>query len=380
MAIPDFTFKQQVPSSAILDAIANKPIREAQLRAAEQERQQGKINQIRQVAQDTSNLVQSFVQSSKERQRREAIRDMASLFVSGAPQSQIQAKAFEAYPQEAGKAYIENQLFPSTPTGTPPRTVEGIYVDQFNRGQIDEPTLKNKLQEVSPEVSVVKDSEGRSGIYDRRTRAWTPLFNQNQPGPGGKSKAQEFTPVEREAIEKSKTQFNSDPVVKDLSQSLTAVTRAKVLLDKNPKGAGGMIKTMLAKMVENNRLSDQDIQRISGSSAVADRLIRAKSDILEGRLSDVDRKDFLNIINLMETASAEEFDAIINDTVESLSFDVSNANPEALRKKLAGGELQKIKRALNRKINIENGSIVNTIPKVGETFNGGKVLTIERVE
>ena len=75
---------------------------------------------------------------------------------------------------------------------------------------------------------------------------------------------------------------------------------------------------MLAKMVENNRLSDQDIQRIAGSPAAVDRAIRAKATIIEGRLSEVDKADFQAIVDVMEKAAAEDRWLALAEEVEAL--------------------------------------------------------------
>ena len=379
--IPDFRVQQQVPIAGLAELLASSPVKEAQIKALNEERRQSRFNTLLNAVKTGSDLATAGLARSQARQTMQARTNLAEIMgrfgqsttratpAFGPPvesgqgplalerttfgqtpeyQSKLLSAAANVAPEEFGKEIAQSMFPNASRQGTPPRTIEGVFVDQFNQGLIDEGTLLEKIQTSNPEVAVVEDPQTKlKYAYDRRTGQSTPLF---------KSDDSAYNPVQKEAINLAGSEYNASTDVKELSSALTSADRARRLLNENPKGAPGFIKTMLAKMVENNRLSDQDIQRIAGSPAAVDRAIRAKATIIEGRLSEVDKADFQAIVDVMEKAAAEELDGILTDVVGSVQSDIPKASQGALRRRIGRGDVQKIDRVLGGRKKDKTGS------------------------
>ena len=371
--IPDFRVQQQVPIAGLAELLASRPVKEAQIKALDEERRQSRFNTLLNAVKTGSDLATAGLARSQAKQEMEARRGLADILgrfgqnvsrgtIAEGPrlesgeapmvfqrttfgqtpefESELLKRASMVAPEQFGTE-IAQSMFPNVARqGTPPRSLEGVFVDQFNRGLLDEKTLLEKVSNANPEVVITEDPGTKLKYsYDRRTGQSTPLFKTSDS----------YNPVEKEAINLAGTEYNASQDVKELSSALTAADRARRLLDENPKGAPGFIKTMLAKMVENNRLSDQDIQRIAGSPSAVDRAIRAKSTIIDGNLSDVDKADFKAIVEIMERAAAEELDGILNDVTDSVNSDIPKASRGALKRRIGRGDVQKIERVLSGK-------------------------------
>lgn len=84
MALPrfgDVSFQNEVPLSQMMEMVANKRAREVELQNAQIAQRQSQMNTFRQTVADTSQLVESMVKKSTERQQANARNVLASIFL-----------------------------------------------------------------------------------------------------------------------------------------------------------------------------------------------------------------------------------------------------------------------------------------------------------
>lgn len=371
MATPDFTVKNRVDPQAFASVLQRRAQIEQQAAQREQEfrlrEKESRTNRLLQAIQMGGSIVTNMMAFSKQKQEKEKLDNFAelvgqefapmgqsSLINEGQPfgvrptpiqtrQQKLAESIVKFAPKEAAKQRLK--ALTGAPSGTPPRTVQGIFVDQFNRGQINEKQLKDKLQTFDPDVTVITDKNtDNTFVYDKRTQTLTPITGQKPAGLEGKKTARQFTPVENRAISSFRQQIGADAVLNADRSSLMKADSTRELIKQNRPGSIGFIQTQLAKAAGEQRITEQDIARFSGSPALHDKAIRAFTAITQGRLDLATKEDYLAMLTVVELASAERLNQQINSFVASAALETEGANLDALKQRIAPGILPFIKK------------------------------------
>lgn len=134
--VPNFNFKNEIPFATIIDNIVQKPMRESQLQNDQQSRFDSQFNEVQAVANKASETVQSFVEASKQRQKRDAQNTLASILSSGGdqvPTGKMVPAASSAVPQltqaPTTQAYSQTPDFVSKVAGALPKA----YPEEFGK-------------------------------------------------------------------------------------------------------------------------------------------------------------------------------------------------------------------------------------------------------
>jgi len=391
-----FDFRSQFPIAGVAQLIANKSSQEQQLKIQKAQEKRAKFNQFLNVLSTGASLArvgQQLRASSVAAKEKQDIltgqADVSSILAEPTPQSpigqsfqqqlprgvqgprQITTPRFKntelggiqtqrlqnalsrGFPEQFGKAAIASALPRSRNQGTPPRTIQGIFVEQFNNAEITLPELKSKIQEFDPDLSIIKNAEGDQFLFDRRERRLTPLTSPDKPTAAGKAKRTQFTPAEQKSIVAARTDLNSFPTITEIQKSLSKNEVTRQLLLKNQPGSIGFIRTQLAKAAGEQRITDADIERFSGSPAIAARLKRKLREWIGGDLPESDRNDYLIMLDIAERAAISSLNGFLDASLKSLDFDLTNFDRGAVRKSIGRRLLPQINRGQNRILNRE---------------------------
>lgn len=160
-----------------------------------------------------------------------------------------------------------------------------------------------------------------------------------QPAEPGKQRAniQQFNAVERRVLSDAAEDFEKNKVVSEISQRLSRANELRGLIEKNPEGAIGIIQTQFTKFSgEVGRLTDEDINRNSGSPAAAAQIKRTAAKYLTGKLSQQDVGDFMRILEIVEKVNRKKLDGLMMNKVQEVSQRVPNTSPELIRQQIGG--------------------------------------------
>lgn len=251
-------------------------------------------------------------------------------------EQRLNAAMAEAFPEK----FVDSRLKAATPKGTPPRSVQGIFVDQFNKGVIDESQLKSKLQEFSPDISIIELPEGGKAVFDARDKSITPITGPQPAGAEGKQKRVQFTPEENKAIVSARKQFNDSEFVKKQGAVLKEVDKINELIKKNPKGAIGPIRTQVSKIIagEIGRLTNEDIERNIPTQDIGPALQQWMRTRTQADLTQISRDRYLKLINIVQKKLAGSLDKELSSIVDDVaSFDTVNADRGTLRQTIGRG-------------------------------------------
>ena len=387
--IPDYRFQNEVPFGSIIDALASKRTREAQLEQFDREKQQSRINQIRQVAQDTSSMVQGFVDASKARQKRDAMnayqelvgqasslvdeggQKIPSLSLDQTPTlegGQLETKQvpysstpaykakelamlFKINPQEYTKQALEKQFSERGVTGSnalnttyTPEQISAIVSGDVNR--INQSFGGNVPVEALRRTQQALQQGGVQSRFETKIES-----GREEKGAAEKAKTQEEVNKIAEAknlvnqmLETHQALFESnlagDPVTAAATGFVGRITGGRygtapaVAYDKN---RNGMVTRLKSAVGQSGVLSDQDTLRL-------DQLLPARNehpDVAKGKAQQI-----IDILTLSETKQIDRLDQYLRDLGIKTQFGPRDKK---------GGSTDDKRAALRKKLGLKNG-------------------------
>ena len=163
------------------------------------------------------------------------------------------------------------------------------------------------------------------------------------------------------------SKFKTDQRVKKAYQSLDSATDVKALIASGNPIAANAVPTYMARMSgEVGALAEGDKKPFGGSRAILERAKQAFEQMANGTLT-VSNAKFLN--ELTDVIQKRGYEKIYSEAVNTSKQkkDLYGISEEEWLNKLYQGPPQ-------------GGSSSTSIPSVGGTFNGGKVLSVERID
>jgi len=271
-----------------------------------------------------------------------------SMLEQAKQQQQQQASGLAAKIQPVEE--YERQFGSPVSKGTPPRSIESFYIDMANRGEIGIDEAVQKIQEAEPQWKPFKDAEGRTGMQNLFTQEKV-FFTQERPaGEGGKSKIAQFTPEEQKRIVQARKEFQSSDFVKKQGAILKELDKIRALVESNPKGAIGPLRTQVSKVVagEVGRLTDQDITRNIPTQDWDANFIEWFKNKTVGNLSKISVERYQDLLNILSQRMAESLNEELEGYVDNVAdFETTDANKEAIRQNIGRGTVSFIDRHLN---------------------------------
>lgn len=212
--------------------------------------------------------------------------------------------------------------------------------------------VNTSMKEETP--NIFKGANGLYQVFDRVTGAAKVLPGQTV----GVLEALN-DPASAKMFDTKLQDFRSDPVAKQLSVTLDALSNSSRLLEANNPAALGSFFGNIARSVglEKGPLNEGDIQRSVGDSAFGSQLYRwlnkrglTVEDFGKGKFSDADLKDFRGLIRDMGKAADDRYEQLLQRHVDSTvktipgltpdyvkgAFDTSNRFIEAENRRLPG--------------------------------------------
>lgn len=241
---PDYSFKNEVPLSSVMDMIANKNVRQSQLDTQDQNRRQQQFEDVRQVVSDASNTVQQMVQASITRQHANAVRVLGGLLARQDESTMAPGAVVGPQPEGAGqfgpqpanvlnqpapvrfgdtpqyKTQLETQLFNAFPQEASKQQLEQIYSEKTLNSQSKNWSQgKPYLVDGTPRIISMHSQSG--AIRDAST-----LENLNG------HKIEPYTPPSSygNVREELGVQQNLTDMVKQVKAELTTSPSAKVVV------------------------------------------------------------------------------------------------------------------------------------------------------
>ncbi len=397
---PNLRFQGQVPFASIVDALRQRPVLEEQLRSSQEQREQQRVRSVLDAATQGLNLASMATQQAQRRQQQRQLSELSQSLQQQlqpelqAAQQEVQQIGAQPTPgplqdiagptvpargttpqvrqrqrraqldpdriqsviesvgglAELGKTKEAQELAGVRPgkTGSLPRSIESFFVQQAARGEISIKEAISEIRKAEPKTRLLTDAEGNQKLINEFSGEETDVTGVRQTT-GPKATRREFTPAERKAISEVRGEMKTDPVIREARIALQKSNVTRKLIQRNRKGSIGFIRTQLAKAAGEQRITDQDIERFSGSPAIADRLTRKLQEWKRGNLTEEDRTDYLIMLDIAEKAAGNELSEILDSRIDGLEFDLENADRKALRKTLGRGFLPAINRAENRR-------------------------------
>lgn len=228
--------------------------------------------------------------------------------------------------------------------------VSAALISRMDQLGIDNPPLKQYLQttEIKPseasslyqsflleqkDEDLVRDAYGNAGVRDRRTKTVTPI---EIPGKA-KGALSEYSPLHTRIIETAKKSYESDPIVKDIRNQISAMGNTSAMLESNNPAAVGPALSQIARSLagEKGVLTEQDIQRVTGSRQLADRFWRFYTkNITRQGFNDTDLKDFRGLMQSINTSAQSRMSAVTENRLNRLHKSVGG-DKEGLRSMFA---------------------------------------------
>lgn len=133
--------------------------------------------------------------------------------------------------------------------------------------------------------------------------------------------------------------FQKDKTVVSANEGLAAAQSARELLSQNlPMGDQAFIRMFSRATGEKGPLSDQDIERNSGSTDIANRLKGTLQKWKSGTMTEQDRGDFEQLIGVMEKAQQRRLDKQVDHYSNNVGPRIYGLkNTEDTRAYLGGG-------------------------------------------
>lgn len=210
---PDYSFKNEIPLSAVMDEIANKNVRQSQLDNADAQRRQQTFENIRQAVSDGSNAVQQMVQASVTRQHAIAVKTLGSLLARQneptpapgtvfGPQPDGALSAGISGPQPSGmlnqpapvpfgktpdyQAQLESGLFNAAPAEASKQQLEQIYSEKRDKGNAWEPAKpmlidgQPRLVSMNPASGAIRDASTFEMLNGKKVEPYVPPSSYGQ--------------------------------------------------------------------------------------------------------------------------------------------------------------------------------------------------------
>lgn len=261
--------------------------------------------------------------------------------------------------------------------GIEPSVQQGILKQMFNSAQ-----TKNVTPDFSKNFKDIMDAnfgtqpqqitEGnviKQGTVNQFGQ-FTPIQDASQATPStpqGKPVQAPNVPLMNQQLSETKriddlsSKFNEDSVVKDLRLALTKTNATKALIANNPKGDVGFIQTQIAKAAGEQRITDQDIVRFSGSTDAVTRAKRALSAIAEGKLSKADREDYLTLLDTFEKANKGKLQDQLDAYTEPLTQDMTVKEAKALKSRIGSFAMSELKPKAMTATNPKTGEKIQSL-------------------
>lgn len=304
--MPDYSFKAQPVDTGPAQLALQKQAQERQ------QQQQGLDNTLKTV-QMASELAQSFVEMSKARQQKDAIKAYA-MFKKKSPQ---ETQVLTAFPDQSGKAIAEEQ-FPK-----PVNSLEALAARALGNGQpVPENVVQTKQDMRAPKslksVAGKLDDKEAFANYDPDTgKYFDPTTGVDVSGrfiPGGSNTSEARLEISNR-VEGDKLSDKLDPTKFRDYDRLTAGKR----LDQFVKSTNG--KAIRQQVVEASSLLASMLQGGGRGGVVSEKLIQEltpttmkgtameKLQWLTNHPQDVDQKKFLDLFEktaIRESQAAED--------------------------------------------------------------------------
>jgi hypothetical protein len=182
---------------------------------------------------------------------------------------------------------------------------------RFNKKPLQEKHLaayNQMLLETKDEDYVTDPVTGRSGMRNRRTGEIKPIEIGDAGGAMNK-----YPPKALNYISQAQKSYQSDPLVKSLKNQQASFSNMQQLLESGNAAAIGPLLSQMARGVagEAGVLTEQDIQRNTGSQFLADRFGRwLKRNFTREPLTQNDLADFRDLMNKINVASQKRLASV----------------------------------------------------------------------
>lgn len=401
----DFSFNDQAPYGQLLEGLRQKPVVEQQMEQSAEANRRQRMGQVFEAVQSGMSLVKDSVALSALRQEQSAKEKLAEWMalkdkrVTGPVpdfgkthgelpgyQSELQSRAAMVDPKSAAKS-----AFPDLNAGQTgrPQVIRYQYPNKkgsfmgfadpntkqifTQNGQlITEPVevayaMGNTTDPVTGELLTLNRSSGEA-----TPTAGVPSTN-NPPAPGPYPTIDSLTLKQQEKFDSLVGKYHADPVQEASRMAISQISGLQDLLNTNVGAATEPMKSLAARVIarEKGVLTEQDVARNSGNQALVPRVVRFVEKWKSGELTDQDKKEFGAIIKAMEKNADRQFSRTTSRYADMVSGRFGIPKAEALNYMRLNVEFEEepVQEAPK-----------SSVPAVGQTFNGAKVISVKRIK
>lgn len=400
----DFGFKGQVPIASIVEAFRNKSLQSAQLQQRQQQldqqQKQQELQQTLSLVRMGGQIAQTMVETSRRRQLKTDRDAFVSLLASQDEIFPLGLKPIAPGPtgqagpgfgpraepvlgrrgdQPGFKTKLKTAGLKAFPNVFAPQAAKELFGGTISSGDLKirplemangktQDVIVNKQsgkvfgisgefagREIPKEVLVeaqkgfapalTKDLEGRPSIVTKGGKV-KGVFREEKAPKTGKERAKQLNPREQQAVIRVRKAISSDKVLNADREALGKSHITRNLLKQNRPGSTGFVRTQLAKAAGEQRITEQDIERFSGSPAFKAKALRAYTSIIDGNLPPSSVGDYLALLDVFEKTMSERLNTQITSQLQSLEFDLEGANMDKIRDTIAPGILPFLKKSL----------------------------------
>lgn len=136
---------------------------------------------------------------------------------------------------------------------------------------------------------------------------------------------------EKDAIRQTRDKILQDPLLESSQVALNNVGNFKTILDQDLSVATGSLRSLAARVFagEKGVLTDKDVERVSGSSDVANQFRTLVNKIYSGKPTDQDYREFQSIISSVTDRASEQYQTAVQAGIENLSMEFGLTDKEA---------------------------------------------------
>ena len=206
----------------------------------------------------------------------------------------------------------------------------GVGADLFAGFQgLKEQKAANKRKKFAEDTGLLKDLKGTKSYTDESIQR--AIDNADLGDLEVKDEVlNQFDSDQQKVLRDSRKEIRKDSFYKSNKDAYDSADAISGLIKTgNPVAQEAGIVKLARATLGGGVLTDRDVDRFGGSSAVDDRFNRIKEKALKGTLTSADKKFVLDTAKLLKTRASNNVNRFVDDEIESLSI-IQNIDKDRL--------------------------------------------------